>query len=280
MKRGQPWYKRDPIAALDGYQGLGPDVIGAYNALLDLSYARGGETLRDDRHLGGVLGCSTRKAKALTDRLLGLGKLHFQNGFITNSRAKTETKPTRNGGETELNAPRTDSENERELSENNELECTHGPPKDPLDKEEDKDNKLASLDSQGKRAGEILSVQDALGVGHGFDDDTISQAIDRWLHKGREFKDITAGIRKVVNRSSFKGADELGYFDGAIEDAAKARKAKAPIPPDQFTEQQWAMNLRTYRRTGEWRKAWGAEPGMDGCLVPVSLLDPPSPTTH
>jgi len=279
MKRGQPWYKRDPIAALDGYQGLGPERIGAYNTLLDLIYARGGETLRDDRHLGGVLGCSTRKARALTDQLLQLGKLHFHDGFITNSRAKRDAKTTRNDDETNANGSRNGSENEGELNENNDLTIGSGATNAPLDKDKDKE-KLASLDSQGKRAAEILSVRDALNPGHGFDDEAISASIDRWLNDGFELKDITAGIRTAASRDSFDGALGLNYFDGPISDAAKLRKAKEPIPPEQFTESQWAQALSTYGRTGDWPKAWGAPPGTEGCLVPAALLEPATATTH
>lgn len=145
----------------------------------------------------------------------------------------------------------------------------------PYPKEE-----LASLDSQGKRGAEILSVTEALGPGHGFEPTAIIDAFDRWLGSGFELKDITAGIRKVMRRSSFNGADDLSYFNDAIADAAKDRKAKSPIPPEKFTEQQWAMNIRTYDRTGDWPAAWGAPPGEDGCLVPVSLLEPANVTTH
>ena len=66
MKQGLDWYKREPRAFLDGVQGMGPELIGAYAVLLDLMYARGGDTMRDDRHLSGILGCSVRKARATT----------------------------------------------------------------------------------------------------------------------------------------------------------------------------------------------------------------------
>lgn len=73
--RGLPWYKRDPVRFLDGVQGLGPDLIGAYAVVLDLIYARDGKTRRDDRHLAGILGCSKRLARSLTDRLIEAGKI-------------------------------------------------------------------------------------------------------------------------------------------------------------------------------------------------------------
>lgn len=104
------WYKRSPRDFLDGVQGMGPELIGAYAVILELIYARGGDLPRDDRHLAGVLGCSIRKARALTDGLIKVGKLHLVAGKLTNDRAEkvlnerrnqreTVVKPTRNGGE-------------------------------------------------------------------------------------------------------------------------------------------------------------------------------------
>lgn len=143
MDRGFTWYKRDPIRFLDGVQGLGPEVIGAYAVLIDLIYARGGQSKRDDRHLSGILGCSTRKATALTDRLIEVGKIDFVDGFLINEAAKIETekarelsekrskasrkvyetsvKPARNEHEPVTNQSRTSREKEGELNKNSDL---------------------------------------------------------------------------------------------------------------------------------------------------------------
>jgi uncharacterized protein YdaU (DUF1376 family) len=119
--RGMTWYKRDPIRFVDGVQGLGPDVIGAYAVLLDLMYARGGETMRDDRHLAGVLGCSVRLARALTDRLIEVGKVEFHDGFVSNSRAKSQAKQARTETEAKSNAQRERREREAVAKESKDL---------------------------------------------------------------------------------------------------------------------------------------------------------------
>lgn len=94
---GLPYYKRYARDFLDGVQGMGPELIGAYTVILDLMYARGEDFLRrDDRHLAGLMGCSIRKARALTDSLIDIKKIEFHDGFIANSRAKSELKLTRN----------------------------------------------------------------------------------------------------------------------------------------------------------------------------------------
>lgn len=82
MDEGLDWYKRFPRLFLDGVQGLGPEAIGAYAVLLDLIYARGGYSRRDDRHLAGILGCSVRKARALTDALIEAGKVDVEGAFL------------------------------------------------------------------------------------------------------------------------------------------------------------------------------------------------------
>ena len=122
MRQGLDWYKREPRAFLDGVQGMGPELIGAYAVLLDLIYARGGETLRDDRHLSGVLGCSTRKAKALTDQLVALGKVSLRDGFVTNSKAEKVVKQSRNVRETNAKHGRMGAEKRHGSPKNNDLD--------------------------------------------------------------------------------------------------------------------------------------------------------------
>lgn len=67
---------------------MGPELIGAYAVLIELIYARDGSTVRDDRHLAGVLGCSKRLAKSLTDKLIARGKIVVSDdGVLSNPRA-------------------------------------------------------------------------------------------------------------------------------------------------------------------------------------------------
>jgi hypothetical protein len=140
---------------MDGVEGLGPELIGCYAYVLDLIYSRNGYSRRDDKALGGRLGCSSRKATALTDRLIELGKIEVTaDGFLTHWRAvehaeeaddlsKTRSKSGRAGGvqsgktrrnqremivkqsrtedEPSVNRSRTDVENNAGSSKNNAL---------------------------------------------------------------------------------------------------------------------------------------------------------------
>jgi len=152
MNRGQDWYKREPIAFLDAIQGLGPDLIGAYATILDLVYARGGETRRDDRHLSGLMGCSMRKAQTLTDALIECGKLEFHDGFITNSRAKREAKLRRDVSETRATQGRKGGEKSGEVRKNNKIAEAIGSSKTEAEKrrEEKKEKELPNGSSKKK----------------------------------------------------------------------------------------------------------------------------------
>ena len=111
------WYKRDPRDFLEGVQGMGPDLIGAYAVILDILYARHGEMPRDDRHLAGVLGCSIRKARSLTEQLLAIKKIEIEGGNVVNRRALREIKER----ETNAKPTRNQRENSATLRENNNL---------------------------------------------------------------------------------------------------------------------------------------------------------------
>lgn len=104
------WYKREPQAFLRGVQSMGPDLIGAYAVILDILYARGGNMPRDDRHLSGVLGCSIRKARSLTDALIAAGKIQIIDGKIVNERASIEFEMRRNQRETSVKQSRSSNE--------------------------------------------------------------------------------------------------------------------------------------------------------------------------
>lgn len=145
--RGDTWYKRDPRAFLDGVQGMGPELIGAYSVILDILYARNGDMDRDDRHLAGVLGCGLRKARALTDQLIEAGKLGTSGGKLTNNRAsilleerrKQRETSAKGGAAKALNSAKSpqkvreksvkqswnNRENDPTSSKNNDLTSTH-----------------------------------------------------------------------------------------------------------------------------------------------------------
>lgn len=123
---GQAWYRHHARDFIDGVVGLGPDVIGAYIICLDLIYARGGPIKNDPRHIGGVMGCSSRLASSLIQKLIDAGKLVETDGLLHNNRATDElenqAKQTRKLSEAGAKGGRTRVENERHNNENSYLD--------------------------------------------------------------------------------------------------------------------------------------------------------------
>jgi len=115
------WYKREPQAFLRGVQGMGPELIGAYAVILEILYARGGEMPRDDRHLSGVLGCSIRKARALTEQLVDLEKIIISDGKIANRKATEVILDRKKQREMSVKPTRNQRENVGASNENKEL---------------------------------------------------------------------------------------------------------------------------------------------------------------
>lgn len=81
------WYKRDPKDAREGMRTLTLEERGAYNTLLDLIYETDNNVHDDDRYLAGVMGCDLRIWKRIRTRLLEMGKIQLEGGYIRNVRA-------------------------------------------------------------------------------------------------------------------------------------------------------------------------------------------------
>ncbi len=118
---GLTWYKRDPVAFLNGTVGLGLEEKGAYSIILDLIYAHGGPIRDDARWVAGNCGCSVRRWNVIRDRLVALGKIQCEAGFISNSRAVLELESTRKNRVQERSPPDKTGENEPVSPENKDL---------------------------------------------------------------------------------------------------------------------------------------------------------------
>ncbi len=225
MDDGLPWYRRRPRAFIDGVQCLGPELIGAYAVLLDLFYARDGRSVRDDRHLGGVLGCSTRKATSLTDMLITRGKLFIRDGFVVNSVAEKELKHSRNTRETAVKHGRMGAEKRWGANENNDLEIAT-----PLGSEiaeqsrEDKSTKELTLEEKILTILELNFTIPATSVWSELPD-----CISRWQAEfSLEAEEILSIISKVMSRPNAQ-PEKPQYFDGAMHDHAM-RKMGIKVP--------------------------------------------------
>lgn len=121
----RPWYKRYGADFVHGTLGLTLEEKGAYSLCLDLIYDRGGPIPDDARWLAGVCGVSVRKWNAIRDRLVDVGKLGAEGGFLTNTRAEREiaiaAKTARKLAENGSKGGNKRAENERGARNNNNI---------------------------------------------------------------------------------------------------------------------------------------------------------------
>jgi uncharacterized protein YdaU (DUF1376 family) len=82
-----PYYPMYPRDFFEGTQEMSLELKGAYIMVLNLMYTRGGPVSDEPGFLSRYVGCSVRKWKQVRDELVAMGKLHVQNGMISNSRA-------------------------------------------------------------------------------------------------------------------------------------------------------------------------------------------------
>ena len=91
---GLPYYKAYPRDFIEGTIGMSFELKGAYRLILDVIYMQAGKLPDDARYISGLLGCSVRAWSKFRNKLLELGKIYAENGFISNFRADKELETT------------------------------------------------------------------------------------------------------------------------------------------------------------------------------------------
>lgn len=77
-----PYYKKFPRDFLEGTIGMSLEEKGAYAIVLDLIYMRNGSLPDDPQYIAGQLGCSVRKWNSIKNKLVEMGELCVQGGFM------------------------------------------------------------------------------------------------------------------------------------------------------------------------------------------------------
>jgi uncharacterized protein YdaU (DUF1376 family) len=229
---GQPWYKHNPRDFLDGIVGMTPDLIGAYIVTLDLIYARGGPIPNDRRWLGGVMGCSSRSAAGLVERLVAAKKLTLEKGLLNNVRALFELKKSsecsRKLAESGAKGGRTVPEKDAKANDNNALEQARlvelaRLEEIRIEEEKKKDTTANAVD------GEPSQDANSTDVAEQVDDPIDLKAL--LFGTGKPYL-IRNGVT-AANAGSIIGKWRQTYGDGAVIDAlalAQAEACSAPIP--------------------------------------------------
>lgn len=127
---GLPYYKAYPRDFLESTAGMTFEEKGAYRLVLDLIYMQSGRLPDDSRYVAGLLGCSVRKWNALREALIDRGKIHCENGIISNFRADKELEKTRKYQDNQR-------ENRSISNKNKELDVTTVQPARALDTDTD-----------------------------------------------------------------------------------------------------------------------------------------------
>lgn len=92
---GLPWYKREPVAFLEGCarSNLSLEEVGAYSILIDEMYRTGGPLVDDPRHGCAMLRCDPRVWHRLRAALVRKGKIYATSGgHLSNLRVEQELK--------------------------------------------------------------------------------------------------------------------------------------------------------------------------------------------
>lgn len=93
MLHGSNWYKRYPADHLGGVQGMSAKEHAVYNLVLDSIYVHGGATYNDPKYFAGLIkDMGTAAVRNTISDLVAKGKLIVEESFLTQNRAKTESK--------------------------------------------------------------------------------------------------------------------------------------------------------------------------------------------
>lgn len=90
------WYKRDPVAWLQGTRKLTPEQRGFYADIIELIMAHDGELEDDDKDVAAWIRCTVGKWRKIKAQLIEAGKISIECGKIINDRCKIEAESALN----------------------------------------------------------------------------------------------------------------------------------------------------------------------------------------
>lgn len=86
------WYKRHAEDHFNGTRHIPVFDRLVYTEIIDLIYMHDGKLVNDDQYVAGCIRVGVRKYNAAKDRLLALGKIYVEDGFIRNRRCDLEAE--------------------------------------------------------------------------------------------------------------------------------------------------------------------------------------------
>lgn len=291
MSKRENFYRRDPMAALNGMIGLTLEEKGVYNVVIDLLYSTWRPVEDNRQFIANWCGCAVQKVNPIIERLIAKGKIRrVQEGgvwVLTNDHFDDERHTVKGLGSGRRKAAEEASgrgeveeksagvrEKSAGVSEN--LPLLEGQTLEkqrvtPLEKtREDKNTPkppkgAARVEPSGfaewwaayprkvaKRAAE-KAYRAALKRG------TDPPALLRDVRT----RSWPAEERFIPNPATYLNGDR--WLDGCGGGALFDRTAT-------WTDAEWRTALRLRRESGDWSDVLGPPPGSPGCRVPPHLL--------
>jgi uncharacterized protein YdaU (DUF1376 family) len=285
MSGGLKWYKRDGAEFVQSCLELALEEKGAFCVVLDLIYANGGPIRDDARWLAGNCSVSVRKWVALRARLIEVGKLTSEGGFLSNRRAEkqieTTAKTHRKLVESGAKGGRTRAENEAIRNENNVLVLATLKHRAREDKDiEEKEEKNTKKETSRKAANGPQVIEDFARFKAAYprrdgsqDWLKASEVFGKLVASGTPAEEIIAGAQRYRADCRRRG-EEGGRFVKQARTWLNGRGWEefdgAPSPEAPAID--WRGLVGRYAGGGSWPSGAGPAPDYGGCRAPPDLL--------
>lgn len=264
MKR---WYKRCGADFIHGTMKLSLEEKGAYSLCLDLMYDHEGPIPDDARWLSGICGVSMRKWNALRARLIEVGKLNVENGFLTNARALFEiensSKLHRNQVEAGAKGGRKRVENERTRNENNRIDgdSLKGAFQ-PEKRREEKNKPPYPLE------GEFAEFYSA------YPRKADRRKAERAYQTARKLATHAVLLAAARAYAAEKAGTDVQFIKlpASWLNAGSWENTKPPDAAPQYSDELWETFLIGWAKGDPWPSPRGPAPNEDGCHAPDRLL--------
>lgn len=278
-----PYFSFYPADFMNGVRGLSAQDVGVYTMLLCQIYEENGPVELNHFRLATYCGMRVPAFTKSVEKLIALGKLDLENGFLKNKRAETEIQKRADGLKINSKAGLASAEKRQQKQSLVSTDVQRPFNQAEADTDTDKDNTPSGVVSSAPPEKlDIIQAKliEAIGEGNIQPHGALNlSAILGLISAGVDLEtDIIPTIRAKAQRLT-RPVGSWSYFTDAIRDAHNRRVQAGqgivrPSTPE-ADDKRWAGRLKLARDRKYWSTPeWGPMPGLEGCIVPKSLLSP------